>query len=100
MATWSTAASPTSSTSPPAWTRTGRCAAWRTSSRREARARDIPFFEGNLPPGTAYQAINALPPASFRILNQGIAGSRRDQQYDEACGILEDKNVIDVASPS
>jgi hypothetical protein len=58
---------------------------------------DIPFVEGNLQTGHRItQAANALPSASWRLLNQGIAATKAyTQQFDESCGILEDESKID-----
>jgi hypothetical protein len=58
---------------------------------------DIPFVEGNLATGHQItQATNALPSASWRRLNRGVAATLAETaQYTESCGILEDESKID-----
>ena len=59
---------------------------------------DIPWVEGNLPTGHRItQAANALPSASWRRLNQGVAEVTASvEQFDETCGMLETESKIDV----
>jgi hypothetical protein len=59
---------------------------------------DIPWVEGNLPTGHRItQAANALPSASWRRLNQGVAEvTATVEQFDETCGMLETESKIDV----
>lgn len=66
-------------------------------SKKNPILQDIPWLEGNLATGHRItQAVNALPSATWRLLNQGVAATRAEtEQYDESCGILEDESKID-----
>lgn len=68
-------------------------------SRKLPMLDDIPWQEGNLATGHRItQTINALPSATWRQINQGVAATKAETaQYDESCGRLEDESKIDVA---
>jgi hypothetical protein len=67
-------------------------------SKKRPELDDIPWYEGNLPTGhRVTQAVNALPAASWRKLNSGVAATKGEtDQYDETCGILQTEARIDV----
>lgn len=59
---------------------------------------DIAWHEGNLPTGHRFTARTALPPVTWRKLNQGVAPSKSSaDQYTETCGMLEGYSKIDAA---
>lgn len=68
-------------------------------SKKNPILEDIPWIEGNLPTGHRItQAVNALPSATWRRLNEGVAASKAETaQFDESCGMLEDESKIDEA---
>lgn len=58
---------------------------------------DLLFKEGNLPTGERVTIRTGLPSVYWRLLNQGIPGSKsRTAQADEACGMLEAWSEVDV----
>lgn len=51
---------------------------------------DMQWFEGNLPTGHRTTVRTGLPSVAWRLLNQGVAGSKSTTaQIDEQCGMLE-----------
>ena len=51
---------------------------------------DMPWKEGNLPTGHRSIVRTGLPTVAWRLLNQGVSGSKSTTaQIDEACGMLE-----------
>lgn len=57
---------------------------------------DMKFKEGNLPTGERVTVRTGLPAVYWRMLNQGIPGSKsRTAQVDEACGMLEAWSEVD-----
>ncbi|MGF6738499.1 major capsid protein [Paraburkholderia atlantica] len=58
---------------------------------------DMPWFEGNLPTGHRTTVRTGLPTAVWRRLYGGVPASKSTRaQVDEACGMLEARNEIDV----
>jgi hypothetical protein len=58
------------------------------------------FLEGNLDTGHRVTTRTGLPSPTWRRLNEGInAGKVRNDQFDEACGMMESKHEIDVDLP-
>lgn len=66
-------------------------------SKEHAVLSHIPWKEGNTQTGHLItQSGTALPSASWRSANQGIAATQADtQQFLEACGRLEDESKLD-----
>lgn len=59
---------------------------------------DMIWQEGNLPTGHQTTVRTGLPSATWRLLNQGTAGSKSTSaQITEGCGILESWCEVDVA---
>lgn len=58
---------------------------------------DIPWMEGNLPTGHRVTSVTGLPSPTWRRLNEGIDPDYgTTEQYDEACGMLEQHVKVDV----
>lgn len=58
---------------------------------------DVPWTEGNLPTGHRITKALALPSATWRKLNSGVAATKADtEQVDETCGMLEDESKVDI----
>ena len=58
---------------------------------------DAPVVEGNLPTGHRSTQRTTLPSGTWRMLNQGIAGTKgTTKQVDDTCGMLEGLSQIDV----
>jgi hypothetical protein len=58
---------------------------------------DMVFIEGNLPTGHRTTIRTGLPTVYWRLLNQGVLGSKSTTaQVDEACGLLEAWSEQDV----
>jgi hypothetical protein len=58
---------------------------------------DIVWMEGNLPTGHLITVQTSKPTPYFRLLNQGIVPQKATTgQITEACGIMENRNQIDV----
>lgn len=59
---------------------------------------DAVWKEGNLPTGHQVSVRTGLPSATWRLLNNGVAGSKSTKaQITEACGILESWCEVDKA---
>lgn len=66
-------------------------------SKKLALLEDVPWVEGNLPTGHLITSRTGLPSPKWRKLNEGISPSKSETaQYEEACGMLEDRNDVDV----
>ena len=58
---------------------------------------DAAVLEGNLPTGHRSTQRTTLPSGTWRMLNQGIAGTKgTTEQVDDTCGMLEGLSQIDV----
>ncbi len=58
---------------------------------------DAIYIQGNLPTGHRATIRTGLPAVYWRLLNQGVVGSKSTTaQVDEACGMLEAWSEIDV----
>jgi hypothetical protein len=58
---------------------------------------DMPWFEGNLPTGHRTTVRTGLPTVIWRRMYGGVPASKSTRaQVDEACGMLEARNEIDV----
>lgn len=65
-------------------------------SKETPELQDATMLEGNLPTGTRISLRTALPTVSWRMANQGIAGSKSlADQVDEVCGQLAGRSVVD-----
>lgn len=57
---------------------------------------DMLWKEGNLPTGERTTVRTGLPTVAWRLLNQGVAGSKSTKaQIDEQCGMLEAWSEVD-----
>lgn len=57
---------------------------------------DMLWKEGNLPTGDRTTVRTGLPTVAWRLLNQGVAGSKSTKaQIDEQCGMLEAWSEVD-----
>jgi len=57
---------------------------------------DMMWKEGNLPTGERVTVRTGLPTVAWRLLNQGVAGSKSTKaQIDEQCGMLEAWSEVD-----
>lgn len=57
---------------------------------------DWMFMEGNLPTGHRVTMRTGLPSVAWRLLNNGVAGSKSNTaQIDEQCGMLEAWSEVD-----
>jgi hypothetical protein len=67
-----------------------------TLSKRVPELEDATMIEGNLPTGHRISMRTALPSPTWRMANQGIAGSKSlGDQVDEVCGQLAGRSVVD-----
>jgi len=58
---------------------------------------DAAILEGNLPTGHRSTQRTTLPSGTWRMLNQGVAGTKgTTEQVDDTCGMLEGLSQIDV----
>jgi len=58
---------------------------------------DAAALEGNLPTGHRSTQRTTLPSGTWRMLNQGVAGTKgTTEQIDDTCGMLEGLSQIDV----
>ena len=58
---------------------------------------DAAILEGNLPTGHRSTQRTTLPSGTWRMLNQGVAGTKgTTEQIDDTCGMLEGLSQIDV----
>ena len=58
---------------------------------------DAATLEGNLPTGHRSTQRTTLPSGTWRMLNQGVAGTKgTTEQIDDTCGMLEGLSQIDV----
>lgn len=65
-------------------------------TQRNPILKDAPAIEGNLTTGHRLGIEAGLPTVGYRLLNQGIAGSKGTQiQVDETCALLEGRSVVD-----
>lgn len=68
-----------------------------TLTKKLALLQDMPQIEGNLQTGHRVTAVNALPPVTWRKLNQGVKpGKGQTAQYDESCGLMECWSKVDA----
>jgi hypothetical protein len=57
----------------------------------------LPMIEGNLPTGHRVTSRTGLPSLGWRSFNEGVAASKsKEDTYDESCGMLEGRSVVDV----
>ncbi len=57
---------------------------------------DMMWMEGNLPVGHRVSVRTGLPTVAWRLLNQGVSGSKSTTaQIDEQCGMLEAWSEVD-----
>lgn len=68
-----------------------------TLSKKLALLQDMPQVEGNLQTGHRVTSVNALPPVTWRKINQGVKpGKGQSIQYDESCGMMETWSKVDA----
>lgn len=69
-------------------------------SMQQGLTPDAVWLEGNLDTGHRVTTRTGLPSPTWRRLNEGINGGKvRNDQFDEACGMLEGMHEIDMDLP-
>jgi hypothetical protein len=66
-------------------------------SKKTPILEDIPWVQCNNKTGHLITSVNALPSPTWRRLNEGISPTKGETvQYEETCGMLQDRSDIDV----